>query len=112
MKSTMKDKIKKDGFILTEDGKILVGVLDKKQNSYLIPDRAFINCKNLTGIVIPNSVTTIGEQAFYGCEKLTSIVIPDSVATIGEQAFYGCKKLTVTISEQTYEQLGIEGFYM
>ena len=89
MKSTMKDKIKKDGFILTEDGKILVGVLDKKQNSYLIPDRAFINCKNLTGIVIPNSVTTIGEQAFYGC-----------------------KKLTVTISEQTYEQLGVEGFYM
>ena len=42
--------------------------------------------KNLTSVVIPNSVTTIGEYAFYE-SKLTNIIIPDSVTAIGRVAF-------------------------
>ena len=30
------------------------------------------------------SVTTIGEIAFSGCSELTSVIIPNSVTTIGE----------------------------
>jgi len=40
----------------------------------------------LTSIVIPDSVTTLGEQAFHG-NRLTSLVLPDSVTTIGSNAF-------------------------
>ena len=42
--------------------------------------------KNITSVVIPNSVTTIGDRAFRN-NNLTSVVIPDSVTTIGGYAF-------------------------
>ena len=35
-------------------------------------------------LVIPDSVTTIGEEAFLGCSSLASVSIPDSVTTIGD----------------------------
>ena len=39
-------------------------------------------------------MTTIGYQAFYDCDSLTSIVIPASVTSIGEGAFMFCFSLT------------------
>ncbi len=44
-------------------------------------------------VVIPDSVTSIGDHAFYGCSSLTSVTIPDSVADIGPGAFWDCSKL-------------------
>lgn len=44
-------------------------------------------------VVIPGSVTTIGDKAFYGCASLKSITIPDSVTSIAVNAFEGCNKL-------------------
>jgi hypothetical protein len=32
-------------------------------------------------------VTSIGLEAFYGCENLTSIIVPNSVTSIGDCAF-------------------------
>ena len=58
----------------------------------------FDNCTGLTSVIIPNSVTTIGDYAFYVCTGLTSVVIPNSVTTIGKYAFKSCTGLTsVTI---------------
>ena len=52
----------------------------------------------ITNLIIPNSVTSIGERAFAGCSGLTSITIPNSVTSIGAYAFYYCSGLTsVTI---------------
>lgn len=41
----------------------------------------------LTGITVPEGVTSIGSGAFYHCDSLTSVVIPDSVTVIEENAF-------------------------
>ena len=60
---------------------------------------AFYGCTGLTSITIPNSVTSIGGYAFSGCSGLTSITIPNSVTSIGEDAFYQCDGLKKVIVE-------------
>ena len=58
-----------------------------------IGDLAFSSCSGLTSVTIPNSVTSIGWYAFRGCSGLTSITIGNSVTSIGESAFEGCSGL-------------------
>jgi len=65
-----------------------IGSADDNGNSL-----AFYNT-SITGITIPESVTTIGQLAFYSCASLTSITIPNSVTSIGYSAFIYCIGLT------------------
>ena len=51
-----------------------------------IEDSAFEGSA-LTGIVLPETIHSVGKRAFYGAEMLTSLTIPDSVKTIGKDAF-------------------------
>ena len=60
----------------------------------MIGDGAFAYCSELTSVIIPKSVTSIGDQAFAECTGLTSVTIPDSVTSIGERAFQLCRDLT------------------
>jgi len=59
-----------------------------------IGENAFSGCIGLTEITIPNSVIYIGERAFQGCSGLTEITIPSSVTSIGAAAFKNCSGLT------------------
>ena len=54
----------------------------------------FMDGKEITDLVIPNSVTSIAFCAFYGCSGLTSVTIPNSVTSIGYGAFDRCSGLT------------------
>lgn len=58
--------------------------------------------EDITSIVIPASVTHIGDEAFSECESLKAVTMPNSVISIGKQAFYGCKALvSVSVSGGT-----------
>ena len=50
-------------------------------------------CTDLTSVVIPSSVLTIGNQAFAYCTGLTTVTIPTSVTSIGEEVFRYCNNL-------------------
>ena len=54
----------------------------------------------LEEIIIPESVTNIGEYAFRNCHSLTSIIIPDSVKEINYNAFLWCYELTIYCEAQ------------
>ena len=68
----------------------------------------FANCPKLKSIILPNTVTQIGNYAFYDCD-FTNIYIPNSVKTIGSYAFYSCDNLT-TINLDSVEIIGSKAF--
>ena len=55
-----------------------------------IGDRAFIQYDGLVSVEISSGVKSIGEWAFYGCNNLAEVVIPSSIINIEDWAFYEC----------------------
>ena len=76
-----------------------------------IGERAFDNCDGLTSITIPNSVTEIGGGAFTWCRGLKSIAIPNSVTEIGGGAFAWCDGLTSITIPNSVTSIGDTAFY-
>ncbi|MCH7353250.1 leucine-rich repeat domain-containing protein [Acinetobacter sp. NIPH 1958] len=54
-----------------------------------IADQAFQNWSKLTEILIPNSVTSIGQYGFRDCTLVTKITLGTSLSSIGANAFEG-----------------------
>jgi len=64
-----------------------------------IGNYAFWSCDNLSDIVLPAALTSIGAGAFGGC-SMSSINLPQSLECIGDHAFSNCERLTsITIPE-------------
>ncbi len=89
----------------------------KKITDLIIPNSVtsignltFSGYSSLTSISIPNSVTSIGDLAFYYCSSLTSITIPNSVTSIGNQAFQDCSSLTSISIGNSVTSIGIWAF--
>ena len=60
----------------------------------------------ITELVIPEGVTSIGNYAFSNCSSLASVTIPSSVTSIGQEAFQNCSRLSsVTINATTVPSL-------
>ena len=84
--------------------------------SVIIPDSvssigycAFRWCFDLTSVIIPDSVTSIGNAAFQCC-GLTSVIIPDSVTSIGDTAFHACSDLTSVTLGDSVTSIGYLAF--
>ena len=71
-----------------------------------IAGNAFDRCKDITNIIIPDSVSYIGYGAFGSCDSLSSLNIGENVTYLGEQAFYDCENLVSIILPETLSYLG------
>ena len=89
----------------------------EKVTDLVIPDSvtnignyAFDGFSGLTSVTIPDSVTHIGNYAFDECTGLTSVIIGNSVTRIGDEAFDGCTSLTKVVIGNSVKDYGIRAF--
>ena len=71
-----------------------------------IGESAFLGCRGMTELTLPNSVTSIGNAAFVDCTGLTELILPNSVTSIRESAFSGCsglEKIAVESGNSCYD---------
>ena len=80
------------------------------EDTKIIADGAFSDCRSLTSIVIPDSVISIGNWAFQNCSNLTSVVIPDSVTSIGNSTFSWCSRLKSVVIGDSVTSIGLYAF--
>ena len=71
------------------NGKPVTGFLTSDTSVY-----AFKQNKNITKVILPNTITEIGARAFGNCSNLASINLPDSLTGIRGSAFLDCIKIT------------------
>lgn len=54
---------------------------------------AFAECREITKIILPQTITEIGRSAFIDCSNLKEIELPSTVRSIGACAFQSCTSL-------------------
>ena len=104
-------KYSKDGRKLLRFSRKLSGAYSVKEGTRIICDSAFYFCFFLSEIVIPSSVTSIGDWAFSSCDSLSKIVIPSSVTSIGKGAFSYCDSLLEIVIPSSVTSIGDSAFY-
>lgn len=105
------------GLIAMEDTKI-TSVSKYLSGKLIIPDtvteignRAFSECGELTEINIPESVTNIGYYAFSECYLLSKINIPKSITDIPDGMFNWCRSLVDYEIPTNTTSIGAYAFY-
>ena len=59
-----------------------------------IPYSSFMQCVNLTSVILPPNVHDIETMAFFGCTSLTSVYLHDQVVNVGANAWSGCSSVS------------------
>ena len=78
--------------------------------------RIFSGCSNLKTIKFEKGITTIPANLFYGADTiwfdgLEEIDIPETVTTIGNSAFFNCRNLTTVTGMKNVTKIGDDAFY-
>ncbi len=73
--------------------------------------RFYINDVEVTDLIIPDSVTSIGNFAFYGFTRLTSVTFGNGVTSIGKESFDGCSGLTDITIPNSVTSIGDGAFF-
>lgn len=78
-------------------------------NAFKLGEKAFMNCKELTEVELPDDTDTLYPHVFGGCEKLKTIKLPSHLRRLSASAFQltGITSLTIPETVRTFNA----GFY-
>jgi hypothetical protein len=65
---------------------------------------------NITSVVIPGTVLSIGKSAFFNCSNLTSITLNSGLTTIYDSAFLNCSLLSKVVIPSTVSAINPYAF--
>ena len=86
------------------EGKEVTEIIIPESLSKIKP-YTFTGCSGLTSVTIPEGVTEIGRYAFEDCRSLTSVTIPKDVTIIGKGAFNSCASLKTLYLPESLTQI-------
>lgn len=75
-----------------------------------IGQSAFAYCTSLKNLTLSEGLESIRQEAFHGCKSLESVVIPESTARIYKRAFWNCKNLKTAKMPENIDMLYTEIF--
>ena len=84
--------------------------IDLPESVEYIENFAFQDCENLEIIHMPKTLLRLDAGVFAGCKKLKSIIIPEGVPEIHRGTFYGCESLLDVKLPETIVSIGFDAF--
>lgn len=79
-----------------------------------IERKAFLSCKTVRFISLPDTIEEIGDWAFAHAEQLGSVTIPRHPLSRGKELFLGCKRLREVVlcsSQEERNEYAVRGLY-
>lgn len=102
-------------YIVHDDGTVGITKYNGSESELIIPSNidekqvttiegwSFEWNREITSIVLPDSLKSVENCAFWGCLDLESVVIPEGVTKIGDAAFHWCKLTEITLPNSVIE---------
>ena len=76
-----------------------------------IGPKAFLSCKNVRGLTLPNTITHIDDWAFAHMHNLTELTLPANDIRFGKKVFLGCDNLSqIHLLNETSNNPGLSRF--
>lgn len=97
----------------------VIELTEVPRNAFIVldSDNTGYGSSSLKEVILPTTVTSIGESAFKACEGLTTLTNIDQVTTLGVECFLGCNSLKVfeakgltKVENQAFVNAGLTSF--
>ena len=75
-------------------------VIPDDQSVTILSDKIFLGHSEITSVLIPDTVTDIGEFVFDGCENLRELKLPEKLNTLWGYSFVRCGIEEIVLPDQ------------
>ena len=82
----------------------------ESSNPVSLAHHLYVGGEELTSLVVPDGLPSVGAYAFYGCEGLTRVEVDADVTAIGSKAFRLCSNLAEVVVGDGVKEIGDQAF--
>lgn len=98
---------------------LVTGTISIREGTEHLVEYLFAQCGNLSKVILPDSLLSIGRLVFSNCTSLSSInsseegvyIMPSQLKSIGAYSFRGCESMREIFIDKELEYLDTDVFY-